>query len=351
MRKKGLGKGLDALIGSSKNYDGYENVRNIEDIKDENTDSENSNVNVPVLEIDINKVEPNPNQPRRNFDDNALKELAESICEYGILQPLLVQRNSDNINEKKYTIIAGERRWRAAKLAGLEFVPVIIRDLDKAATLQIALIENIQREDLNPIEEALCYRRLIDEFDYTQESLAKKIGKSRSHISNLVRLLLLDARIQKFLEEGKLALGHIKPLLPVGITELQYTLAEKMIENDLNVREAEKLVKDALAVPTVADSENSENLEDSEKTETENQENQENKNEAQEIDAQKYPDSGFSHLAKDLQTLLGTKIHIKDSKNGGRIEISYYSPEDLDRIITIIKNQREKPAPYMGNWR
>jgi len=287
--KRGLGKGLDALISTSSSFE---------------TERAQSNESGGILQIDINKIEPNPNQPRRTFEAEALAELAASITEYGILQPLLAWQDE---NSGIYFIIAGERRWRAAKQAKLKYVPVIVQSLNEAQTLQVALIENIQREDLNPMEEAACYRRLIDEFSYIQEDLAKKVGKSRSHVSNLVRLLSLDRRVQAMVAENKLSLGHAKLLLPIDNKELQHDLASCIVERELSVRKAEQLVKaatDERPVPIV-----------------------------------KKPLPAFLHITKDLQHLLGTKIDIKSGKNGGRIEIAYYSDDDLERIVDVIKKR------------
>ena len=291
--KKGLGKGMGALITASATF---------ETEREQNSDSDSVQTG-GILQIDINKVEPNPNQPRKTFEQDALEELAASIKEFGIIQPLLVQKEEDI-----YYIIAGERRWRAAKMAGLTQVPVVLRELSSAENMQVALIENIQREDLNPMEEAAAYRQLLDEFSYTQEALAKKVGKSRSHISNATRLFSLDPRIQAMLAIGEISLGHAKLLLPIDDKEMQYSLAETITENELSVRQTEKLIKSAL--------------------ETKNEPKKKEK-----------PEPTYDYLTKDLQSFLGTKINIKEGKYGGQIQIAYYSEDDLDRIIGLIKKR------------
>ncbi len=292
--KKGLGKGLNALISSnSQESDEYVNDT-----------IEKSG----VVEIDINMIEPNKQQPRKYFDQEALIELSESLKDFGIIQPIVVKKEGDY-----YSIIAGERRWRAARIAKMEKIPVIIKDYNDAQMLQIALIENLQRQDLNPIEEALCYKRLADEFFYSQENIAQKVGRSRNSISYSLSLLNLDKRVQNFLAEGKLTSGHARFLFQIKDNNKQFEFSEKIIEEGLSVRETERIIKLFL-----------DNL-DSSKNENETKTN-ENK-----------PISPYKSVEADLKSILGTKVNIKDGKNKGKIEIEYYSPDELDRILGIFK--------------
>ena len=287
-KKSGLGKGLGALMSSN-------------DIPQENN----------ILEIDINKITPNKNQPRNVFNDTALEELAQSIEEMGILQPLTVKKIDDY-----YEIIAGERRWRAARLAGLRKVPVIVKEFDDFKSLEAALIENIQREDLNPMEEAFTYIRFKDEFALNQEEIAKKVGKSRSAVANAMRLANLDKRVQVFVKEYKLTNGHARALLAIDNNDIQFELAEKIIEEDLSVRETEELVKitiENMNKPPVVE----------EKKKVSNPEV------AREC----------MRIAKDLRSIFGTKVNVKNNKNKGKIEIEYNSIDDLDRIVGMIKEK------------
>ena len=219
VQKKGLGKGLGALM----------NTNDIEASSNK------------IHEVDINKINPNKNQPRRNFNEDALNELAESINEIGIIQPLTVKKTGEF-----YEIIAGERRWRAARIAGLRKVPVLIKEFDDLKSLEAALIENIQREDLNPIEEAFTYIRFSDEFNLNQEEIAKKVGKSRSAVANAMRLVNLDPRVQTFVKEGKLSAAHGRTLLPINDLNIQFETAEKIIDENLSVRDTETLVKNLI---------------------------------------------------------------------------------------------------------
>lgn len=287
-KKGGLGKGLGALMSSN-------------DIPQENN----------VLEIDINKITPNKDQPRSVFNDSSLNELAQSIEEMGILQPLTVKRIDDY-----YEIIAGERRWRAARIAGLRKVPVIIKEFDSLKSLEAALIENIQREDLNPMEEAFTYIRFNEEFHLNQEEIAKKVGKSRSAVANAMRLANLDKRVQVFVKEYKLTNGHARALLGIDNGDMQFELAEKIIEEDLSVRETEELVKitvENINKPPVVE----------EKKKISNPEV------AREC----------MRIAKDLRSIFGTKVNVKNNKNKGKIEIEYNSIDELDRIVGMIKEK------------
>ncbi|MDR1689977.1 MAG: ParB/RepB/Spo0J family partition protein [Clostridiales bacterium] len=288
--KKGLGKGLSALISET-------NVAKIE-----------SDAKAGVMEIDINKVEPNRSQPRKHFDDESLRELADSIAEYGILQPLLVNKE----NEGYYSIVAGERRWRAARIAKLTAVPVIIKDYSQSETLQVALIENLQREDINPIEEALSYKRLIDEFFFTQEIIAAKIGKSRSSVSQCLSLLQLDERVQGMIADDMLNISAAKTLLKLEDGDAQIKAAMFISQENLPAAKAEKYINALL------------------------KEGEDEDGAQKEI---KKPASNYPHLERDLNRIFGTKVKIKDGKNRGKIEIEYYSPDDLDRLMGIIKGQ------------
>ena len=228
-RKTGLGKGLDLLI---PDIDAEELS-----VKSKKGDEKENSTGGPVL-LKINDIEPNRNQPRKKFNEDALQELSESIKQFGVIQPLVVQKRDDY-----YEIIAGERRWRASKLAGIKEVPVIIKDYSEQEIVEIALIENIQREDLNPIEEAQAYRRLIDEYDLKQDELAERISKSRTAITNSMRLLKLSDDVQQMLIEDMISSGHARALLSIEDKEQQYQLALKIMDEKLSVRETEKLVK------------------------------------------------------------------------------------------------------------
>jgi len=295
--KRGLGKGLAALINTE------ENLVSRGMSSDENKESQSSS---GVLEIDINKIEPNKNQPRKRFEESALEELAQSITEFGIIQPLIVTEK-----DGFYSIVAGERRWRAARIAKIKTVPVIVKQFDEMETLQIALIENIQRQDLNPIEEALCYQKLSDIFFFRHEDIAAKIGKSRASVSGVLSLLKLDLRVQNFIIEGKLSASQGRKLLDVEDRNTQFEIAEKAIEEGLSVAQIGgiiELIKKAL----------------------ENPEPEKETKKAQ-------PDAVYKSIEKDLMTILGTKVNIKGKNNKGKIEIEYYSPEELDRLIGIFK--------------
>ncbi len=288
--KKGLGRGFNSLLS--------------ENALEEETKTEGNG----VLEIDINKISPNKNQPRSLFDENTISELAESIKNIGIIQPLTVKK----IDDEYYEIIAGERRWRAARQAKLETVPVIVKDYSNLQAIEAALIENVQREDLNPLEEAITYNRLAEEFHLSQDAIASKVGKSRSTITNAIRLLKLDPRVQAFVRESKLSNGHARALLAIENGDTQFELAEEIIENDLSVRQTEELVK-AANTP---------------------------KEEEKSIDSTiKNPEQirAYLNIAKDLKSILGTKVNIKNGKNKGKIEIEYYSDDELDRIVGLIK--------------
>ena len=257
--------------------------------------------------LKINLIEPNSEQPRKNFDEESLQELADSIRQYGILQPLIVQKKGNH-----YEIIAGERRWRAAKLAGITDVPVLIREYDKQQTMEIALIENVQRADLNPIEEAQAFQQLIQEFHLTQEEIANRVSKNRATITNSMRLLKLDVRVQDMLADGKISSGHARALLGLEEGERQYQVAVKITEEKLSVRDVEKLVKMMNRPP-------------------------------KEKKPEKGPDIDliYRQVEDKLKSIMGTKVVINQKdKNKGRIEIEYYSQEELERLIELMESLR-----------
>ena len=257
--------------------------------------------------VNISKVEPNREQPRKKFDEDALLELSESIKQFGVLQPLLVQQRPDY-----YEIIAGERRWRAAKLAGVKEVPVIIKNLTEKEIVEISLIENIQREDLNPIEEAQAYKRLLTEFNLKQDEVAERVSKSRTAVTNSMRLLKLNEKVQQMLIDEMLTTGHARALLAIEDEEKQYEAAQRIFDEKLSVRDTEKLVK---------------NLQN----EKENGTTEKNK-----IDPQLL--AVYRDLEEQMKSILGTKVFInpKDDKKG-KLEIEYYSQDELDRIIDMIR--------------
>lgn len=257
--------------------------------------------------LKLNLIEPNSEQPRKNFDEESLQELADSIKQYGILQPLIVQKKGNH-----YEIIAGERRWRAAKLAGITDVPVLIREYDKQQTMEIALIENVQRADLNPIEEAQAFQQLIQEFHLTQEEIANRVSKNRATITNSMRLLKLDVRVQDMLADGKISSGHARALLGLEEGERQYQIAVKITEEKLSVRDVEKLVKMMNRPP-------------------------------KEKKPEKGPDIDliYRQVEDKLKSIMGTKVVINQKdKNKGRIEIEYYSQEELERLIELMESLR-----------
>jgi len=305
--KKGLGKGLDAFFNTEPDD------ANSQGEAGQHTAAEAATGD--VIQVDINKIEPNREQPRKTFEEQPLIELADSITQFGVLQPLIVKKE-----DGYYSIIAGERRWRAARMAKLAKLPVIIRDYTKIETLEVALIENIQRADLNPIEEALSYKRLIEEYHLKQEEIAKKVGKNRSTITNALRLLNLDPRVQNFIVEMKLSMGHARALLAIAQGEAQFELAEKVIEEGLSVREVEGLVRDLL---------NPTNTEAAKK-------------EAADVQKKAYPHSTYVTIEKDLKSIFGTNVNIREGKNKGKIEIEYYNPQELDRLLILMRRMSDR---------
>jgi ParB family chromosome partitioning protein len=278
--KKGLGKGLGALIASAEAED------------------------AGVRDVKITDIEPNSGQPRKHFNDEKLEQLAESIKKHGIIQPLIVQRDG-----KTYKIVTGERRWRAARLAGCQTVPVIVRELSGKQVMEVALIENLQREDLNPIEEAEAYKKLINDYGLTQEEISATVGKSRPAIANSLRLLSLNENIKNLLISGDISSGHARALIPLEDTDIQLKAAEIIIKKSLNVRDTELLVKRITS--------NGDNNRQNRKKGTD--------------------DAEYKAIEDRFREIFGTKVKIINKKNSGKILIEYYSPDELDRIISIVE--------------
>lgn len=293
--KRGLGKGIDAMI-SGDDTKTKKIVKEV--IKEGDT-------------IDINKIEPNSNQPRKNFNEDKIHELAESIKQHGLIEPLIVQKGKKGF----YTIIAGERRWRAAREAGIKEIPVIVKDYTDQQVMEIALIENIQREDLNAIEEAEAYEHLIKDFNLKQDEVAERVSKSRVAITNSLRLLKLDPRVREMIIEDKIKSGHARALLSITDPEEQYRLAVMIFDNSMSVRETEKMVKKYLA--------------DKDKP----------------VKKVKEKDTQTELIYKDyeekLKTVIGTKVNINNKGKGkGKIEIEYFSPDEFDRIISMMMSMK-----------
>ena len=277
-KKFGLGKGLSALIPEESNNDVFDNGR---------------------IYIDINRIKCDSNQPRKNFDEAKIAELAESIKVHGIIQPLILRKKDNN-----YIIVAGERRLRAAKIAGIKEIPAVIMELSDREILEISLIENIQRQDLNPIEEAEAYKKLLNDFNITQEELSTRIGKSRTAITNTIRLVNLDNRVKQYLIEGIITEGHGRCLLAIDNFDMQYELAQRVIDEKLSVRELERIVKN----------------------------NKSKKDKKQSDELNPY----YKNIKNQLQEYFGTKVNLSNKNNKGKIEIEYYSQDDLQRILDII---------------
>ena len=296
--KKGLGKGLDSLITDKVNT---------KPAASKTVAGPRSEHAADAIMMNITKVEPNREQPRKKFDEDALLELAESIKQYGVLQPLLVQEREDY-----YEIVAGERRWRAAKIAGIKEIPVIIKKLTRQEIMEISLIENIQREDLNPIEEALAFKRLLTEFNLKQDEVAERVSKSRTAVTNAMRLLKLNEKVQQMVIDEMLTTGHARALLGIEDQEQQYIIAQKIFDEKLSVRDTEKLVKSL------------------------QNEKKKKKEEKEKIDPKL--EAVYHDLEEQMKSILGTKVYInhKDAKKG-KLEIEYYSQDELDRIIDMIR--------------
>ena len=308
MAKKGLGKGLGAIFGEDVVKESKEETEKKAKAKAEAKAAEEMDDKGRILMLKLDLVQPNKEQPRKTFDEEKINELAESIKNYGVLQPLLVQKN-----DSFYEIIAGERRWRAAKAAGLKEVPAVLKEYSKQEAMEISLIENVQRADLNPIEEALGYRQLIDEFGLTQEEIAVRVAKSRTAITNTMRLLKLDEQIQNMLVQGVITSGHARALLSLEDTQMQLKAAKEILDKKLSVRETEKLVK------RMQKEVSGEKKEEKKKDET--------------------LALIYQNLEDRMKSVMGTKvsIHNKD-KNKGRIEIEYYSEAELERIVEMIES-------------
>lgn len=299
--KRGLGKGLDSLIPAQASKPKVEEAP-----KAKAEEKESKGIETMVK---ITKVEPNREQPRKNFDMDALQDLSDSIKQFGVISPILVQKRDDY-----YEIIAGERRWRAAKMAGLKEVPVIIRDYTEKEIMEISLIENIQREDLNPIEEAMAYKRLLTDFHMKQDEVAERVSKSRATVTNSIRLLKLSDDVQQMIIDGMLSTGHARALLGIEDKAVQYTLAQKIFDEKLNVREVEKLVKNLNKPP---------------------------KPEKRVVD-DKTMELIYKDLEEKLKSRLSTKVSVKGKGTGaGTIEIEFYSNADLDRLMDMLGNQGE----------
>ena len=303
VKRNGLGKGLDSLIpNKSDKLAKTELKKNHTESKTAVVKKETEESKASEMLLKINQVEPNRDQPRKEFDEDALLELAESIKQFGILQPLLVQKKKDY-----YEIIAGERRWRAAKLAGLKEVPVLIKSYTDQEIVEISLIENIQRENLNPIEEAMAFKRLLDEFHLKQDEVAERVSKSRTAVTNSMRLLKLSDKVKQMIIDDMISTGHARALLAIDDEEQQYLLATKIFDEKLSVRETEKLVK-SLKNP---------------------------KKEVKKVT----PEHQFVYndIAEKMKSIMGTKVNINAKANGkGKIEIEYYSEEELERIYDLI---------------
>ena len=292
VKKKGLGKGLDSLIPENKQT------------KVSKTDEPVSNGKSETGEqmMKINDVEPNREQPRKKFEEDALLELSDSIKQFGIIQPLVVQKRKDY-----YEIIAGERRWRAAKMAGLKEVPVIVKNYTAQEIVEISLIENIQRENLNPIEEAMAFKRLLEEFNLKQDEVAERVSKSRTAVTNSMRLLKLDERVQQMIIDDMISTGHARPLLALDDQEQQYEIANRIFDEKLSARETEKLIKELKNPKTPKE--------------------------------KKKLDNSFIYddLANKMREVMGTKVSISSKGNGkGKIEIEYYSDMELERMFDMI---------------
>lgn len=303
VKRNGLGKGLDSLI-PNKNEKKPKTSAKIDDREKKEEEVLKSG----EIMVKINQVEPNRDQPRKDFDEDALVELADSIKQFGILQPLIVQKKKDY-----YEIIAGERRWRAAKIAGVKEVPVIVKEFTDQEIVEISLIENIQRENLNPIEEAMAYKRLLEEFNLKQDEVAERVSKSRTAVTNSMRLLKLSPRVQQMIVDDMISTGHARALLAIEDEEQQYMLANKIFDEKLSVRETEKLVK-ALKNPK----------KEGKKPEIEHV-------------------FVYENLEEQMKNIIGTKVRVNPKTNGkGKIEIEYYSEEELERIYDLIMSINTK---------
>ena len=307
-KKSGLGRGLDALFPEKTVQSKPKTVKTVKEEKKVEVDTKKSSqqeTSNGERMMKISMIEPNREQPRKKFDEDALQELSESIKQYGILQPLLVSDKKDY-----YEIVAGERRWRAAKMAGLKEVPVVVKEFSTQEIVEISLIENIQREDLNPVEEAMAYKRLIDEFHLKQDEIAERVSKSRTAVTNSMRLLKLDSRVQQMMVDEMISAGHARAILAISDPEQQYNAAMKVFDEKLSVRETEKLVKSILT-PT----------------------------KKKPVVSNPAEDAIYESLEEKMKGITGTRVFIHRKKNNkGKIEIEYYSRDDLDRIIDLFES-------------
>ena len=307
-KKSGLGRGLDALFPEKTVQSKPKTVKTVKEEKKVAVDTKKSSqqeTSNGERMMKISMIEPNREQPRKKFDEDALQELSESIKQYGILQPLLVSDKKDY-----YEIVAGERRWRAAKMAGLKEVPVVVKEFSTQEIVEISLIENIQREDLNPVEAAMAYKRLIDEFHLKQDEIAERVSKSRTAVTNSMRLLKLDSRVQQMMVDEMISAGHARAILAISDPEQQYNAAMKVFDEKLSVRETEKLVKSILT-PT----------------------------KKKPVVSNPTEDAIYESLEEKMKGITGTRVFIHRKKNNkGKIEIEYYSRDDLDRIIDLFES-------------
>ena len=295
IKKKGLGKGLDSLIPDNKSIKSVTPDKSAEAKKE-------AEEKAGVQMMKINEVEPNRDQPRKNFDEDALLELSDSIKQFGGLQPMLVRKRKDY-----YEIIAGERRWRAAKIAGVKEVPVIVKEYTDQEILEIGLIENIQRENLNPIEEAIAFKRLLEEFNLKQDEVAERVSKSRTAVTNSMRLLKLSDKVQQMIIDDMISTGHARALLAIDDPELQYTLANKIFDEKLSVRETEKLVKEIKNPKKPKEKKVMENA------------------------------FIYQDLEEKMKGVFGTKVSIASKGKGkGKIEIEYYSDDELEHLFDMM---------------
>lgn len=303
VKRNGLGKGLDSLIPDKTSKSVKSAEKKSVAVKEKNTEKEALKADkTGEIYLKINEVEPNRDQPRKEFDEDALLELADSIKQFGVLQPLLVQKK-----DGYYEIIAGERRWRAAKLAGIKEVPVLIKEYTSQEIVEISLIENIQRENLNPIEEAMAFKRLLEEFNLKQDEVAERVSKSRTAVTNSMRLLKLSSRVQQMVIDDMISTGHARALLAIDDEEQQYIIASKIFDEKLSVRETEKLVK-SLKTPK-------------KEKKTDKQEHM----------------FVYDDIIEKMKNIMGTKVNIHTKANGkGKIEIEYYSEDELERIYDMI---------------
>ncbi|MBQ9590866.1 MAG: ParB/RepB/Spo0J family partition protein [Butyrivibrio sp.] len=291
--KRGLGKGLDSIIPAKVATTTSPKVKEAKAVEQQ--------IDGQVINVNITKIEPNRNQPRKTFDEDSLLELADSIKQFGVVNPLIVTDKKDH-----YEIVGGERRWRAAKKAGLKEIPVIIKELTEREIAEIAIIDNTQREDINAIEEAIAYKKLIDEFSYTQDQVAEKVSKSRVYITNSLRLLKLCEQVRQMVIDGQITTGHARALISIENEEEQYTLAQKVFDEKLSVRETEKLVK--------------------------NLGKEKKKKESPKTNAS--VEAVYGEVAEKCKQALGTKVEISSKGEGiGKIEIEFYNNDDLEKII------------------